>query len=837
MADPTLLHTLTVEGFRAYLQPKTFDLSKKPCLAIFAPNGLGKSSIIDALEFLFSEHGTLERLGQRTLNNQAGPLALVHNGAQAAGITPAVKFTTITGKTTAEGRRFAGGNQRPIHAAATAMKAGFVVSPIIRGYTLRSFVETHSPENRYSDVADWLQLSPLVEVQKNLRLLRRDVKAAAESTTEQDRLADVLRSETGQAVQAWDEADVLAFINVNLIAPLDAALELAALNTENEAYVEIVKRVEAEEKRIGLAGLKQKRNSVVALWQRTVPEEGGDAELSGTIAAFEKALTAQTQAKATEADERDKAAGTVFRSVWKEAEKLFGDDQKSPEICPVCTTPIGDTAAGNVPAIRDLLQSHLEDLKSYNDAKTALDEADAVANQAHQRLVARLPAMIEHLPDDDGHAFKAAVIAYQTGIVGWPDADVPESTAIVAELETLLADLDQEITDIEAKQGEHTWVKTKASIDRLLRLEKDVALAKRTAEELTALSEALVTQATLVSAKIREKVQSLLDTLQAPMNDIYKEIQGEKAKSIRLELPGEEDANQQRMQLVIDFADNRPSVAPGGYLSDSQIHTVALALRLAAIKKFNGTAPVIALDDVVTSYDADHRRAIGALLAKRFTNCQIILVTHDERFFNHLKDQLAAKDWQFTRIIGLDPAFGPRFADHKVTDEMIADRWAKGESAANEMRQAEEEWLLGIARGFGVNVRIRQLEKAYSYERAELASAIGSFLSDLKLTPTDVPGVNNRFIASLIKGDIENFGSHFQDGPYGDGSIGDEKTRWDEFKAFREQFQCVCGRAKYQRPFGLKRPVCAHEKCETQFAFKPAVAKEKAEVATYDGKA
>ena len=100
-----------------------------------------------------------------------------------------------------------------------------------------------------------------------------------------------------------------------------------------------------------------------------------------------------------------------------------------------------------------------------------------------------------------------------------------------------------------------------------------------------------------------------------------------------------------------------------------------------------------------------------------------------------------------------------------------------------------------------------------------------------------MPGVNNRFIASLIKGDIENFGSHFQDGPYGDGSIGDEKTRWDEFKAFREQFQCVCGRAKYQRPFGLKRPVCAHEKCETQFAFKPAVAKEKAEVATYDGKA
>ncbi len=48
-----------------------------------------------------------------------------------------VKFTTITGNTTVEGSRTATGNPRPIHAAATAMKAGFVVSPIIRGYTLQ----------------------------------------------------------------------------------------------------------------------------------------------------------------------------------------------------------------------------------------------------------------------------------------------------------------------------------------------------------------------------------------------------------------------------------------------------------------------------------------------------------------------------------------------------------------------------------------------------------------------------------------------------------------------------------------------------------------------------
>ncbi len=820
MADPTKLFTLTLEGFRAYLQPKTFDFSQKACLAIFAPNGLGKSSVIDALEFLFSDHGTLERLGQRARDNQAGPQALAHSGALAAGIAPMVKFSTITGKSISEGDRAAESRPHPIHAAAAAMKVGFVVSPIIRGHTLRTFVETLSPEDRYSEVAGWLELSPLVEVQKNLRLLRRDVKAEAESTAEQIRLAGLLRTETAQAVQAWDEVAVLDFINKSLIAPLDARLTLAVLATQDEGYVEVGNRVETEEKRVGIAGLKQIRNSVVALWQKTIPQDGGDAQLSGAIAEFDKAMATQAAAKSTEADERDKAAGTVFRSVWTEAEKLFADDATAPDACPVCATAIGDTAAGSVPAIRNLLKIHLKDLQSYNNAKTALDNAETAAAKAHGLLVARLPAMIENLPDDDGDGFKSALIAYQAGVAAWPAADAPDSVAIGAELETLLANLEQEIADIEARQGEHTWVKTKANIDRLLKLQQEVVLANRVTLELKALHEALVAQAMLISGKIREKVQSLLNTLQAPMNEIYEEIQGANAKKIRLELPGEDNTNQQRMQLVIDFAGNRPSVPPGGYLSDSQIHSVALALRLAAIKKFNSTAPLIALDDVVTSYDADHRRAMGAMIAKMFTDCQIILVTHDERFFNYLKDQLAEKDWHFTRIIGMDTAFGPLFADHKVTDEMIADRWDKGESAANEMRQAEEEWLLGIARGFGVNVRIRQLERAYSYERAELASAISGFLGELKLTPANVPGVNNRFIASLIKGDIENFGSHFQDGPYGNGSIGDEKTRWNEFKVFREQFRCVCGRTKFQRPFGLRKPICAHDKCEAQFAFK-----------------
>jgi hypothetical protein len=819
MVDPYRLKSLTLSGFRAYLKPKTFDFSKTRCLAIFARNGGGKSSVIDALEFMFSKDGTLERLGQRAVNNQAGPLALSHNLAEKEGISSAVTIEVISGKYSNNGCRSATGTTRPIPAVAAKLNDCFTVPPIIRGHTLRTFVESHTPEDRYADVANWLHLGPLVEAQKNIRSLRTQVKAAAEDKTALQRVDTQCAKETAQAVKTWDEAAVLSNANTSVLAPLDPALTMAALSADDPTYLELEARAKAEDTKIGLAGLRQIRSAATALRAETTDTASSEIIVSGAIPAFESALAALLAAEREEAKERDKAASTMFHALWKAAEPLFAEGVAAPDICPVCATPVADTAAGSAGMIRKLLAKHLEELSDYAAAKKTLDGATAAATKAHTQLLATLPGLTGLLGDGEA-ALKADIITYQAGIGVWPQTVVASSTKVGVAIGKLIATLDQAIANIESKQGDLTYIRAKAKIDRLLELQADRNLALRGRGELEKLSDALTAQATIVSTEIRKKVQSLLDTLQTPMNAIYRYIQGADAKPIRLELPAENDTNQQRLYLVVDFAENRAGVQPGGYLSDAQIHSVALALRMAAIKKFNTGAPIIALDDIVTSYDADHRRRIAGLIAELFGDCQILITTHDQRFFNYLKDQLEAKYWHFTRIVSLDPTHGPIFADHKVSDEMIEARWAAGELAANEMRQAEEEWLLGICRDFGVSVRIRTLEKAYSYERSELASALAGLLKEVKLAPAMVPGVKNRFLESLQRGEIENFGSHFQDAPYGDGSIGDEKARWEEFKSFRSLFACKkCGRTQFQRPLYLKKPVCKHDCCEAQFEF------------------
>ncbi len=818
------MKNLQLQGFRAFLQPKRFDFSQKRCLALFAPNGKGKSSLIDGLEFMFSSNGILERLGQRTRDNSAGVVALPHNLAEENGVQPRVSITFKKGQTVTDGFRDAGPGRREQPECSIAVNGCFNADPIIRGFELRTFVENHTPEKRYAEVAKWLQLTPLVELQRNLRALRQQVKASAEDMSALEQIDVQLAKETADAVTEWHIDNVLEYINDEVIAPLDDTLNLGNLDQSDITYVAIVVAAEAEEHQLGLVGLKQIRNAAVAVYNQKENEDTGEMMVSGSLPSFEAAVESLTQTETKEAEEQAKAATAVFQDIWEAAEPLFAEGVPDLDACPVCMTDLTESKAGSIAGVRAHVAGHLAGLAEYATAKQALDAANVAATTAHRNLIAVLLAL-PALLGDGYEKLLEALDSYSAVVDPWPLVDIPESQLLVAELSSLVVNLDRRISEIEDNQGEHTYSKAKAKIDRLLELQENRDLALKTQTELAALSDSLIEQANAISTDIRKKVQTLLDILQAPMNSIYRQIQGDHAAPIHLELPSGEETNQQRLYLVIDFAENRTGVQPGGYLSDSQIHSVALALRLAAIKQFNKAAPIIALDDIVTSYDAEHRRTIVSMIATEFSDCQLIITTHDERFFSYLKDQLAAKDWQFSRITRLDHDYGPRFADDKVTDVMIEDRWNQGLSAANEMRQAEEEWLLKMCREFGTNIRIRSLEKAYSYERSELAAALAGFLRDAGLSAKPVPGVNNRFLNSLQQGVVENFGSHFQEGPFGDGSIGDEKARWEEFKMFRSQFVCSkCNRSRFKRPFGLSKPVCL--RCEAQFDFKALVVEE-----------
>ena len=819
MADhPYILSELRLSGFRAFLEPHQFDFKVKRCLAVFAPNGKGKSSIVDALEFMFSGEGTLTRLGLRAVNNRAGVTALAHVLAEEKGIDSFVSVAFTCGTEKLDGSRNASAATRPMPAVAEVVGACFVAEPLIRGHELRGFVEERTAEKRYEMVACWLNLGPLVDIQHNLRMLRQRCKAAADDTGPLGRVDTGLARVSGGSLSAWDHDAVVAYAN-GVLAQLDGQLTLGSLDRADPGFALARDRQKAEERGLGLEGLRLLRRAATVLYEEQDACDGADALRSGFLLAFEDAVEAQALAQESEATERRAASDAVFAELWKAAEPLFAEGAEPLETCPLCNTPLAVGASEGVEGVRNHIARHRSDLARYATAREQLEDATATVCSLQGSIGNALEVLGPLLSEEFADA-QAALADYVPLVTSWNSGEVPEAGGVKEALVGLLAAVDGSIKSIEAEHGENTYRRAVARLEEIIDLKCERDGAVRLLTELKELSIQLDTQASFVTSQIRQHVQALLNTLQEPLNEIYRQIQGAEAVPIRLELPPADDTNQHRLNLLIDFAPNRPSVQPAGYLSDSQIHSLALALRLAAIKLFNTVAPLVVLDDIVTSYDADHRRLIAAMLAMEFADFQVIVTTHDERFFVYLKDQLGDKHWQYARISGLEPDSGPRFLDHRVTDEMIEQRWQAGESAANEMRQAEEEWLLALCRDFGVDVRIRSVERAYSYERSELAAALAGFIGKKGCPAPMVPGVNNRFLTSLQQGLIENFGSHFQDGPYGDGSDGDEQARWAEFKFFCDLFVCPqCGGRRFKRPVGMNMAVCAKEGCEVQFAF------------------
>ncbi len=810
------LQAIRLQGFRAYLVQQNFDLRPGKSLAVFAPNAKGKSSLVDAIEVFFSESGSLVKLGAKKSDTKAGPEALEHVLADKKKITPTVQLV-FRDPPAAEF-----GDERPIRRPsaprckiATDIWSRCKHDFVIRGHELRSFVEIQTPEERYVEVSKWFGLTPLVTSQKCLRTLRRKVtELTNDQRVLQARATDISKA-TGGAVTSLSESDILKWVNSVLLPALDKTITLDSLSEVDPSYLRIKEQKKIEDDALGVTALDELLTAI-----RSVAEEK-DGQVIGHASVFSAALRALKTSQQLESKERAAAEKSVFANVWTEAEKILLNEKLELDQCPVCDTSFGSTRHGTRSDLAIFVGANLKLVAAYKDALTALARSRKVAQEAHVQLKTATQSLRGLLKAGKYDEVLVDLQPYLSTIDSWKIGDAfPDDAAAVRILKALADKVADTARAIRQRQGEATFAGAVVKLNELRRIANSIRQAKLEREELLKISEGLEGTVQRIDEYIAAHVATLLGGLRDEINNVFAKIQGPSgvAVTVGLEPPDPEAKGKLKLGLVIDFADNRKNVNPSGYLSDSQVHTIALSLRLAAIKLFNPSFPFVVLDDIVTSYDAEHRKALASMMAEDFAGFQFILVTHDERFFRYLKDQMPAADWIFRQITAIEKEFGPRYIDHKVADEVIESKLAKGEHAANEIRQAEEEWLLAKAREFGVSLRIRDVDKPYSFERSEVAAGLASFLKNIKVETPVLPGFANPLWTSLQAGEVENFGSHFQDNPNASASVGDEQKRWEEFKNFRSLFRCQCGSARYKRPrVGVTKPLC--NKCETPFAF------------------
>lgn len=155
---------------------------------------------------------------------------------------------------------------------------------------------------------------------------------------------------------------------------------------------------------------------------------------------------------------------------------------------------------------------------------------------------------------------------------------------------------------------------------------------------------------------IQDQIQHTFTQIQTDLIDCYNFLEGTnqylKNPEIKL-VVGKNKA----VELEIDFV-NEKIMPAYKFMSESQINSFGLSIFLAAVKHFNSNFKFMILDDVVNSFDAFKRPKVAQLLASKFSDFQILMLTHDQVFFDTMQRHFP--QWNRYKFSSWDYTTGPR---------------------------------------------------------------------------------------------------------------------------------------------------------------------------------
>ena len=822
MMYPIKIEKVELEGIRGYLQKEPFEL-KCNNLVIYATNGRGKSSLVDAFEYYFSPEGTLRRLGQRLSTNKAGPEYIKNVHADKRRIQTSVHIWFKQGRTLFDAARLFPEDMPGI---AQNVFNQYKVPFIIRGHELRQFVENVSSKERYVELVKWFELEPLATIQDNLKKLSpRITQIISHNKRKHDGYLRELMNITKDLVQEFDECTVLNWFNTSMLKQWNKPFRCKILAEDDAAFQELQKQKNAD-MATRYNELNRLLRSIGNIVGSSVPTHDDSRE---DIDFFEQSVVRFNEAAHKEESMRSAISKAIFDDIWSRANELFKNNPHLVQ-CPVCGTKFADSPHGSLIKICSSIDRNLEELKEYHNAKSTKDDALVILNRAADNLRNALKVFLELI--DIAYNYDAIAAYYKT-LKSWNiEQPIPDSKNAMNELTTILESINSNIRQIELKKDEFPYDFAIDIFRKLIKIKLDLKNIYEYNMSLQSIQRNLDGQITLFGSEIVKHVNGVIDELQDEINCIYKSIQGTRdpAPPVRLEFPKEGAKEKRSIQLLIDFKNTYKNIMPNAVLSDSQVQTLALSIRLAAIRKLNTNVNVLVLDDIVNSYDQDHRKYIASTLSKHFGDFQIIVTTHDKLFYRYLRDDLD-KNTKFREINDFQEDHGPIFDDYTPPEEEIEKELYKRNVPSYKIRTFIEKWFKDICNDFDVKISYKCREE-HKLTIGPLSSALLEFMNNHKLGKTNTWQELKPVLEKLQHGQIINLGNHDQSDLDMDPSYGDWQAEWNEFKRFRSMFVCDCGHRRFERD-GTELNC---KKCDLSFNFKPERIVNPREYAVYFNK-
>jgi recombinational DNA repair ATPase RecF len=686
-----VLHRLTIHRFRGINELSITFAGKNA--AIIGPNGTGKSSVADAIDFLLT--GQLRRL----TGEGAGGLSLGKHGPH---IDSELHEAWVEGEFKSTNSEKSIVLRRDVARASDLQASGDIPDEVQRLLTLAATGNHHmltrreilryiftEPGKRGEQVGALLQLTRIENIRKSVQGAAKEASSLARDrrTVADGRLQSVLRA-LNPAAPDWDAARN----RVNSHRKMLGAGNVLDLVT-GELKIGLIAPAEAGAHPLQALRTRDLLNQVLHWF------EVGASLLSEQLDAYLNSI---------EAVQRDDAALKSLRAIELLRTGLFLATENE---CPLCLREWEQAE------LRTLLESRLteareadSDLKGLRAQQSNLREGlltieisfrslldliqtvEPLAASSCSDVLDALRTALAVLAPDPVTGAMPSLQARRTAIAALAPANAFERLAATKNRALMLPSL---------SGTQQAWDEL-TGIDNALREYAQAGAQQAAAEQVA--KELLAADKLFIQSR-DEVLNSTYDAIANRLRTLYGVVHADEDAFTASLTPTKAGLN-----LEVDFY-GRGAFPPCALHSEGHQDSMGLCLFLTLTEYLaNGNMPLIVLDDVLMSVDRGHRRAVAEMLKGNFADCQLIITTHDRVWWRQLRTLGIVSSAGAIEFKGWNLEDGPlMIAD---AGKMLADARQALDSqnvpgAAHALRRAVETYLPDICDALGAPVRYR----------------------------------------------------------------------------------------------------------------------------------
>jgi hypothetical protein len=292
----------------------------------------------------------------------------------------------------------------------------------------------------------------------------------------------------------------------------------------------------------------------------------------------------------------------------------------------------------------------------------------------------------------------------------------------------------------------------------------------------------------------KEALDLLISRLSSDIDDFYQFMNpNEEIRHIQFATI-EKDDELTGLTIQFEFC-NKMTAPPHKYFSESHLNCLGVAFFLASVKAFNKVNRFVILDDVISSFDSTHRKRFADMLNERFSQYQLIVLTHEPTWFEYMRNMVKGRNWIVTTV---------KWSKEKGThiDEPIENLRERIErriavqdtpGLGNDIRKYLEHILKEIAFRLEVKVSFRFNEVNEDRMAYELLTELKGNVKNHAVNGLKNDTTIDRLLSSLFIGSKESHDSSFN------AAIHDLKGFWRDVEDLESLLFCKATSCKDRR--------------------------------------